>query len=119
MTDKPETPPCLFCGEPTYVRKFNDGGCYECAVMCKHCDSGKGHGPVQYGTDLDEVLARAVAAYKRAAEYRDRLVKACQRLLDAEREADDELNYQGICEATELARDALRDFTLARERRTG
>jgi len=115
MTDKSyPTPPCVFCGAPTHLLIRNDNGCYVVAVMCPSCDNG-----MQLGLNLDDVKQRAVAAYERATEVRDRLRTACQRLLDAEREASDEMNYQGLVEATELARDAIQRFTLADERRLG
>ena len=117
MTDKSyPTPLCVFCGAPTnlIVRNDYDNGLYVAAVMCLHCDSG-----MQMGLNLDDVKQRAVEAYQRATEVRDRLRTACQRLLDAEREASDEMNYQGLVEATELARDAIQRFTLTGERRLG
>ena len=49
----------------------------------------------------------------------DRLVTVCQRLMDAANKSDDEreLDYQGLVDTTELARQALHDFELSKERR--
>jgi len=113
MTDQ-LTPPCVFCGEPTHAFVHNEGGVYSCAVVCSHCDS---HGPIVLDGDVEQVKRRAVTAYERGTQVRDRLLVACQRLLDAETEAYDEGNYQGLVEATELARYAVQAFTLSHERR--
>jgi len=113
MLDELTTPPCVFCGEPTHMFVRNDGGCYSGAVMCDHCDSVDSTGPIRCGSDIEDVKHRAIAAYERATIVRDRLLKACQRLIEAD-DADDDA---GIAEAIKLARDAVRKFVLSSERR--
>ncbi len=52
-------------------------------------------------------IATALNAYDDLIAQRDALREACERLISAADEADDELNYQGLVEATELASAAL------------
>ena len=47
--------------------------------------------------------------FVQAANYHDRLFAIAKRLMDAANEFDDEMNFQGLTEATEMARDVLEE----------
>jgi len=113
MKDYP-TPPCVHCGMPTHMYVRRDGRGFTATVMCDGCDS---HGPIPWDEDRETAMKRATERYERSTAVRDRLLKACKRFLDADCADDDDLNYVILAEAMELAREAVRTFTLAGERR--